>query len=104
MSGEAAATSLASTGMTAGRRPAPPQSQEAEESVEIAYFGLLPEFLGLGLGGHLLTEATRAAWALHPRRIWLHTCTFDHPAALPNYQARGFHITRTEEYDAADLA
>ena len=78
--------------------------REAEESVEIAYFGLLPEFLGLGLGGHLLTEAARAAWALHPRRVWLHTCTFDHPAALPNYQARGFHITRTEEYEAADLA
>lgn len=59
--------------------------------VEIAYFGLLPEFLGRGLGGPLLTAAAARAWAVPgTRRVWLHTCTHDHPRALANYLARGF--------------
>ena len=69
-------------------------------SVQIAYFGLLPAFIGHGLGGHLVTEAIRRAWALAPSRVWLHTCTFDHPGALPNYLKRGLTITRVEDYDA----
>jgi GNAT superfamily N-acetyltransferase len=69
-------------------------------SVEIAYFGLLPEFLGRGLGGYLLGEAVRAAWARGASRVWLHTCTLDDPAALPNYLARGFRAFRTETYEA----
>jgi len=69
-------------------------------SVEIAYFGLLPEFIGRGLGRHLLREATSAAWALEPSRVWLHTCTLDGPAALPNYLARGFRPFKTETYVA----
>ena len=63
------------------------------KGVEIAMFGLRRELHGLGLGGWLLTEATRRAWALHPggtRRVWLHTCTLDGPHALANYEARGF--------------
>ena len=69
-------------------------------SVEIAYFGLLPEFIGRGLGRHLLREATAAAWALGASRVWLHTCTLDDPAALPNYLARGFRPFKTESYEA----
>jgi GNAT superfamily N-acetyltransferase len=69
-------------------------------SIEIAYFGLLPGFTGRGLGGWLATEAVRRAWAGHPTRVWLHTCTLDHPAALPNYLSRGFAVTRVEDYDA----
>jgi GNAT superfamily N-acetyltransferase len=72
----------------------------ADAAVEIAYFGLLPEFLGRGLGKFLLTEAVRAALATAPRRVWLHTCTLDDPAALPNYLARGFRPVRTETYEA----
>jgi len=68
-------------------------------SVEIAYFGLLPEFLGRGLGKYLLSEAALAAWALAPRRVWLHTCTLDDRAALPNYEARGFRRFKTETYE-----
>jgi GNAT superfamily N-acetyltransferase len=68
-------------------------------SVELAYFGLLPRFTGRGLGGHLLTTAVRTAWALDPSRVWVHTCTLDHPAALPNYLRRGFVITHVEEYE-----
>jgi ribosomal protein S18 acetylase RimI-like enzyme len=70
-------------------------------SVEIAYFGLLPEFVGLGWGGHLLTRAVETAWAEQSSRVWLHTCTLDHPAALPNYLRRGFRPVREEVYTAA---
>ena len=70
-------------------------------SAEIAYFGLAPGAIGQGLGKHLLTCAVRDAWALRPRpsRVWLHTCTLDHPHALPNYRARGFVPYKTEEYE-----
>jgi GNAT superfamily N-acetyltransferase len=71
-----------------------------DNSVEIAYFGLAPGAIGQGLGKHLLSCAVRDAWALEPTRVWLHTCTLDHPAALPNYVARGFVPYRTEEYEA----
>lgn len=69
-------------------------------SVEIAYFGLMPMGIGQGLGRALLTKAVDAAWSLRPApaRVWLHTCTLDHPAALANYLARGFQVTRTERY------
>lgn len=64
----------------------------AGRDVEIAIFGLLPGFIGQGLGGWLLTEAVRTAWERGAKRVWLHTCSKDHPAALPNYQARGFRL------------
>jgi GNAT superfamily N-acetyltransferase len=67
-------------------------------SVEIAYFGLLPEFQGRGLGKYLLAEAVQQAWVLRPTRVWVHTCTLDGAAALPNYVARGFRPYRTEVY------
>ncbi len=67
-------------------------------SMEIAYFGLVPEAIGQGLGKHLLSCAVRDAWALGATRVWLHTCTLDHPHALPNYRARGFAPYRTEIY------
>jgi len=72
--------------------------REDDGSVEIAYFGLLPEFTHRGYGKHLLSEAVRHAWAEGARRVWLHTCTLDHPAALPNYVARGFRPFKTERY------
>jgi GNAT superfamily N-acetyltransferase len=69
-----------------------------DSSTEIAYFGLLPEFIGRGLGKYLLSVATREAWDSEAQRVWLHTCTLDDPAALPNYQARGFRPFKTETY------
>jgi GNAT superfamily N-acetyltransferase len=66
-------------------------------NVELAYFGLLPGFIGQGLGGALLTAAITRAWDMGAGRVWVHTCTLDHPHALSNYQARGFRIFRTEE-------
>lgn len=68
-------------------------------SVEVVYFGLLSEFHGRGLGKYLLTEAAEAAFALSASRVWLHTCTLDHPGALPNYLGRGFRPFKTETYD-----
>ena len=61
-----------------------------DDGVELAYFGLLPAFAGLGLGGWLLTRAVERAWELDGvRRVWVHTCTLDGPHALANYEARG---------------
>jgi len=72
--------------------------KEADGSTEIAYFGLMPRFIGRGLGKHLLTCAVEQAWADGAQRVWLHTCTDDDPAALPNYVKRGFKPFRTEKY------
>jgi GNAT superfamily N-acetyltransferase len=75
-----------------------------DDSVEIAYFGLLPPEFGRGLGKHLLSSAVRDSWAQHPvpQRVWLHTCTLDHPNALPNYTARGFVPYKSETYDVVE--
>ena len=65
---------------------------DQDGDVEIAYFGLLPQFLGKGLGGGFLTAAVEKAWEMGAGRVWVHTCSLDHPNALKNYQARGFQI------------
>ncbi|WP_070010402.1 GNAT family N-acetyltransferase [Streptomyces abyssalis] len=73
-------------------------------TVEISYFGLLPGFRGLGIGGRLLAYGARRAWDLDERwsgrlptaRVWLHTCSKDGPYALRNYQRRGFRIFAKE--------
>lgn len=72
--------------------------QHEDGSVEIAYFGLLKEFQGRGLGKHLLTIAVEQGWQLGANRLWVHTCTLDHSAALPNYCNRGFKPFRQETY------
>jgi GNAT superfamily N-acetyltransferase len=69
---------------------------QPEGNVQIQYFGLLPEFTNQGLGGPLLSAAVERSWAVHgARRVWVHTCTLDHPAALPNYLRRGFKVFDT---------
>ena len=70
--------------------------RQPDASIELAYFGLMPWAIGRGLGRWLLGAAIEAAWRERPTRLWLHTCTLDHPAALPNYLGRGFSITRRE--------
>jgi len=72
--------------------------RDPDRSVEIAYFGLLPAFIGRGWGKALLTRAVDEAWRADAVRVWLHTCTLDHPAALPNYISRGFRPVREETY------
>ena len=64
--------------------------------VGIVVFGLVPEFVGKGFGGHLLTVGTRLAWEAE-RRVWLLTSSRDYPHAKPNYERRGFRAFRTEQ-------
>jgi GNAT superfamily N-acetyltransferase len=80
----------------------------ADGDVGIVFFGLVPEFVGQGLGGDFLTRATELAWRLTSpngspaRRVWLQTSSRDHPSALPNYEARGFRIFERETRDVAN--
>lgn len=60
--------------------------------IELTQFGLMPDFIGQGLGKWFLQWAIDKAWSYEPRRLWLHTCTEDHPAALPNYLKSGFAL------------
>lgn len=69
--------------------------RQADE-IELAYFGLMPEFIGRGLGKFLLNWAIDRAWSYGPKRFWVHTCTLDHPRALPNYLGAGFEPYKTE--------
>lgn len=66
-------------------------------NVEIAYFGLAEPFIGQGFGGYLLSSAIESAWKWEgTRRVWVHTCTLDHPGALQNYVSRGMKIYKKE--------
>lgn len=75
----------------------------ADGAVEIAYFGLLPEFVGRGLGKALLSAAATEAWRFDASRVWVHTSSLDHASALPNYLSRGFKVFRVETYDVSPL-
>lgn len=68
------------------------------DDIEIAKFGLLAKFIGSGLGAHLLTETIEHAWLMGPSRVWVNTCSLDHPGALHNYQARGFKVYDQGKY------
>ena len=72
-----------------------------EPEIELSYFGLVPDFIGQRLGPYLLSFAIRTAWSRRPSRVWVHTCTLDHPAALGLYQRAGF-IAYKEELETAD--
>ena len=65
-------------------------SRAVSSEVEVALFGVVPEATGTGAARFLMEETLDSAWTADVRRVWLHTCTFDHPAALRFYQARGF--------------
>ena len=71
-----------------------------ESEIELVQFGLMPEFIGQGLGRYFLQWAIDQAWRYSPKRFWLHTCTKDHPAALPNYLKAGFSIYKEEIKDS----
>lgn len=70
---------------------------DSQFNVEIAYFGLVPKFIGKGFGRYLLSCAIKYAWSqCSAIRIWVHTCTLDHPNALKNYQSCGLKIYHVE--------
>jgi len=65
---------------------------------EISYFALVPELAGQGLGRWLMAQALTLAWRPGVSRVWLHTCTLDHPSAMNFYRAQGFQaVARTIE-------
>jgi GNAT superfamily N-acetyltransferase len=66
------------------------------DEIELVQFGLMPEYIGQGLGRWFLRWTIDRAWGYGPRRFWLHTCTLDHHAALPNYLKAGFVLSRQE--------
>lgn len=67
-----------------------------EKYIEIVYFGLLPDFIGKGLGKYFLDWVIAKAWSYQPAWIQLNTCTLDHPNALSTYKKAGFKEVRTE--------
>lgn len=65
---------------------------------ELSYFGFVPELAGQGHGRWLMAEALARAWRPGIARVWVHTCTLDHPRALGFYRACGFAaVKRTIE-------
>jgi GNAT superfamily N-acetyltransferase len=57
---------------------------------EISFFGLVPELTGQGEGRWLMGQALALSWRNGIERVWVHTCTLDHPKALNFYRAQGF--------------
>lgn len=72
-----------------------------DDSVEIKFFGLLPQFIGQGLGLKLAQDAVRLAIQWQASKVWLHTCSADHPSALKNYQQAGFVVSHVEQSEEA---
>ena len=64
--------------------------------IEIAYLGLLEEYIGKKLGGYMLSEAIKKSFEFKINRVWLHTCSLDNQHALKNYQARGMNVFKRE--------
>ena len=64
--------------------------------IEIAFFGILEEYMGRKLGSYLLSEAIKKSFEHGLKRVWVHTCSLDHKNALSNYISRGMQIYKTE--------
>jgi ribosomal protein S18 acetylase RimI-like enzyme len=60
------------------------------------FIGLMPQYIGRGYGGALLSHAVEEGWKYDTTRLWLHTCDLDSEAALNNYISRGFNVYREE--------
>ncbi len=71
---------------------------QSGNNVEIAYFGILRQFRGQRIGGHLLSVGVKQAWVMGALRVWVHTCSLDGPYAVANYQARGFQLYKEETH------
>jgi GNAT superfamily N-acetyltransferase len=66
------------------------------ETCEIGMFGVTAKLVGTGAGHWLMSHALQLAWSRPIMRLWLHTCTYDHPAAVPFYQRAGFRAFRRQ--------
>ncbi len=65
--------------------------------IELTYFGLMPDYRGLGLGKWFLHAAIQSAWNQKPDKVTVHTNTLDHPSALGLYQKMGFSPVAVSE-------
>jgi GNAT superfamily N-acetyltransferase len=63
---------------------------------ELAFFGVTAELIGSGAGRWLMNRALERAWSQSVSRVWVHTCTLDHPSALAFYQRSGFRPFRRQ--------
>jgi GNAT superfamily N-acetyltransferase len=69
---------------------------------ELVFFGVTANLIGSGASRWLMNRALELAWSRPVARVWLHTCTFDHPAALSFYQRSGFRPFRRQVEIADD--
>ena len=67
------------------------------KSSELAYFGVLEDYVGKKFGGYMLSEAIKLCFEKNSKRVWVHTCTLDHKHALKNYLNRGMQIFKEEK-------
>ncbi len=69
---------------------------------ELAFFGVTAKLIGSGAGCWLMNRALELAWSRPVGRVWVHTCTLDHPSALAFYQRAGFRPFRRQVEIADD--
>ena len=74
----------------------------AEGECELSYFGVTPPLVGHGAGRWMMNRALQLAWSRSIRRLWLHTCSLDHPGALDFYIRSGFAPFRRQVEVADD--
>ena len=67
-----------------------------QNECEIAYLGILEEYIGKKIGSYLLSEAIKKSFETGTKRIWVHTCSLDHKHALDNYLSRGMKVFKSE--------
>jgi len=70
--------------------------KDDERNVEIKHLGMMPDFIGKGLGGPMLSHAILSGFDWDAKRVWLHTCTMDHEYAKANYLSRGMKVYKVE--------
>ena len=72
------------------------------DEVELAYFGLMPDYIGRGIGWYFIRAIVDIAWSPGPTRLVVNTCDLDHPRALGTYQRAGFSVTGRRPSSIAD--
>jgi GNAT superfamily N-acetyltransferase len=65
-------------------------------SCELSFFGVTAKLIGTGAGRWMMNRALELAWSRPVKRVWLHTCSFDHPSALAFYHRSGFRPFRRQ--------
>tara|TARA_B100000683_G_scaffold143437_1_gene139447 strand:+ start:111 stop:623 length:513 start_codon:yes stop_codon:yes gene_type:complete len=66
------------------------------KNCEVAYFGILDQYIGKKYGSYLLSEALKLGFRNNTKKVWLHTCSLDHKHALKNYLGRGMKVFKSE--------